>query len=255
MILKDILAAAVGVGPNYKMPHQEMRSLLRLDNVGYERTWSGILEMYHTFPFLDYGSTIEHDEFTAVLFNHASPGGSKFDEWYNTVNPDGKKRRQNREGAKAYDSGDRRGTGTRVSRGAQVLYNYYENGTWPGPRLAVLIVDKMGDGNEGYGTSMSNVRYGFKAKLEKWDEKVGEYQDLKLTHLYINGCYVPMSPRVFEAANDYAGRLVGMIFRDGGAEYLPEKALQETLDKFGEDIFQVSAWQARREKAEVLQHS
>ena len=41
-----------------------------------------------------------------------------------------------------------------------------------------------------------------------------------------------------------------MIFRDTAQTYDPQKAMQETLEKYGEDVFQISNWEARRLNAQ-----
>jgi hypothetical protein len=247
-ILKDILATSAGIGPNHKTQHQNIRNLLRLDSDEYAKTWSSIVDMYHTFPALDYGSTIEGDYRIAEMFGNAAPGSSLADQWINIAVPQAKKPRLDREGNKAYQATPaplKSLFGRRAGDGPQILYNYYENGTLPGPRLAVLIVDKMGDNGE-YGTKMSNVKFGFKAKLKDWDETKGEYQNIELTHLYIDGQYQPMSAQATEASMLYAEKLTAMMFEDDGQQYDPQKAMKEVLDIHGEDVFKVSTWSARR---------
>lgn len=251
-VIRHALAAAAGLGPQYRPIHQQLRELLRFDDKGYKPTSQNIIDIYHTLPWVDYGSTIENDDLTALLMHEGTPGGSNMDQFYNAIHPDGKKRREIREATKLYVDTSLPASVrmARENHGPQILYNYYENGTWAGPRLAVMIVDELGSCKK-HGTDLGNVRYGFKAKLAGWNPEIGEFRDIKITRLFIDGKDVLLDKNTLDAANDYAARLTAMIFQDDGKEYHPHKAMQETLDKFGYDIFHSSVWDVLRANAKT----
>ena len=247
-VLKDIMAAVAGIGPNHETEHQNLRNLLRLDSDEYVTLFCNADEFYHTLPPLNKNSTIENTYNAAGKYRDSTADSAVAGLLLPILLfPDGKTARKKHEGSKPYRAVEINDqshiAGLRTNDGPQILYNYYDVDL--GPCLDVLIVDEMGK-DQKYGTKMSNVKFAFKAKLKDFNANTVEYQNIELTHLYINGQYQPMSAKATEAAMLYAEKLTAMMFEDDGQQYDPKKAMKEVLDIHGEDVFKVSTWSARR---------
>ena len=238
-VLKDVVATAFGIGPNYKLDHSDIRQAFGIGAGQYTPAMT-TLEMYHTFPFLDYGSTIESDNRIILYRNgRATRGGSNADYFFNFVFPDYKKPRKDRSGVKLADENDK--------AGPRILYDYYENGSFPGARMAVAIAESK---DKEYGSYMQNVKFAFKAKLNDWDEEAQEFQGIELTHLYVDGKYVAMDDISVQTALDYAKELTEMIM-DENKDFDPKAAMQNALSAHGQDALKVGTWDARRQNRDA----
>jgi len=240
----DFIPSALGIGPNYRTDHASIRDRLEIGNVEtYRQAPFTLLEFYYTIV-LNYGSTIEDDVFSSALMQHFdpddaltgkydTPGTSVADQWYNTVNPNGKKKRGFREGLLLNDN-------TRKN-GSQALFCYYRGGGLGNryEKLAFMIVDKLDRPYGDYGTNISNVRFGFDAHLDGWSNSDQEFDSIVFERMFFEGRRIMMTDETVNEALLYGSSLVAQLKK---GQYDPDIARADIV------MPTPSAWEARRQR-------
>jgi hypothetical protein len=251
-----------GVGLNYEAPHKEIRELFRIGEGGFTKTKYGIHEMMHIFPKIELGIDKDRRDELARNFDYGTDvivdRAQKICE--KLLCPNADRNRDDREGGRTFDQNDApKSISSRAGDGPQLLYTYYASPS-SNAMLAVAVVDKLGDKLGEYGnpieqgTALENVKFGILAELKNWtageenaDETQMEFEKAVITNLIIDGKATPICSNTIKAAMDYARNLTSMVFHDNPEQdYDPAQAMEDTLAKYGEDVFNVSTLQALR---------